>query len=520
MKHYIKLCIFTFIAIIIHGYQFAVSDQEIFIPYILKSINPSLFPGDALFSQSSAYLSLFYPAVGFLIKFIDIQILFFAGYLIFQFVFFAGIHRLAKILLKSAQLAYFSLIPFLLPKFIAGTANYTYDIFFGYRSVGLVFLIFYLIYLFKKKYFKAAAIAAIGFWFHPLSIVPYIFLMPVLILADHRPFERMKVLYRSFAVFVLLISPFIVFTKIDMVSDFSNFFSANWWSIIKSRDDYLFVSTWSITAWAALGIYLVLIALFYKKLVRKDQQTLKWIIVTSFFIFLFNVSVLDVLKIPAIAQFQLVRTIAPLAYIGLALSPLLFTYKNKILKFTGALTFLFLSLNLFYHFLFALMIFSISIFITKDNNVTKLPKSSFMFTCIFIVIIYLILNFKQYLNLQEKLQFPKKENDWISLQRWVNKNTDISDKFIVPPDSTGFRIFSQRPIVGDIKDGAVVIYNNEFAQKWNYFMKNTYNYNSLSDEDASRLKEKYSFDLLIVKNNILMNFKKIYENNTYTIYKI
>src|SRR3990167_3148588 len=183
MKHYLAILVLSIIAILIHGYQFAVSDQEIFIPYILKTADNSLFLQDLLFQQPSTNLSIFYSIIGFLTRFLDIQVFFFIGYLIFQFLFFCGIYRFAKIILKDENLAYLSLIPLFLPKFIGGTATFTYDPFFGYRSIGLIFLIYYVTFLIRGAFYKATTGAILGMLFHPLSIIPNILILPATILA-------------------------------------------------------------------------------------------------------------------------------------------------------------------------------------------------------------------------------------------------------------------------------------------------------------------------------------------------
>src|SRR3989338_267531 len=140
LTHYLIILLASIVAIASHGYQFAVSDQEIFIPYILRWKDPSLFQNDLLFSQPSASTSLFYPIFGIPARFIDLQTLFFLSYLFFQFFFFLAIYRLAFVILKDRKLAYLALLPFFLPKFIGGTATFTFDIFFGYRSIGIVFI--------------------------------------------------------------------------------------------------------------------------------------------------------------------------------------------------------------------------------------------------------------------------------------------------------------------------------------------------------------------------------------------
>lgn len=517
MKNYLSLLLISLISMFIHGYQFAVSDQEIFIPYILKSANPSLFPGDALFNQSSANLSIFYPLIGITTKFIDIQVVFFAGYLIFQFAFFAGIYRLSKVLLKNENLALFSLLPFLLPKFIGGTATQTFDLFFGYRSVGLIFFIFYLSYLFEKKYLKSLILASLGFLFHPLSFVPNIIIIPVLFVLDSKS-KTQNILK------IILLSVF-VGTLAYIILGYNYFYdvlSSNqtWYKIIKLRDDYVLASTWSLSGWAAFFLYPVLIFLLSPNISKETKKTIQVIAMVTLFIFLINAILLDVLKLPGFAQFQLVRSIAPLAYVGLALLPLLLTFKNKILRISGYLAFISLSLNLFYVFLMATVIFSTSLYLVK-NKKNNIPSSkTFLLISVLIVLIYVFSNLQSYTNINSKFQFPKKEDDWILLQKWMNENTTVTDKVLIPPEQTGFRIFSKRSILGDIKDGAVVIYNRKYAHYWQKLMVDLGNYNSYEDADFLRLKDQYNFTYLVSPIGGNLNFQVVYRNNTFNLYKL
>lgn len=517
MKHWLKLCIISLIAIVVHGYQYGTSDQEIFIPYILKSTNKALFSGDALFNQNSAHLSFFYPAVGLLVKFIDIQIVFFVGYLIFQVIFLACIYRLAKFLLKDKRLAYFSLLPFILPKFIGGSATQTFDTFFGYRTVGIIFVIFYLGYLIKKKYLNALIIATAGALFHPLSIIPSIFTLPVMLMSNSK--AKYKDSLKIIGVSTLLVA-LLYFVLNRSFFDQLLIKDETWRSIIKIRDGYIFVSTWRGQGWAAFFLYPTLIILFITKLHKDIRKSILTISSVSLILFLVNAYIVEILKFPGFTQFQLVRAVAPIAYIGLTLSPLLLKFKNKTVNITGTVAFLFLCLNLFYYFLVMIAIFLICRLLIKDERQSKFSRYSFIFTLFVIVLIYLCLNYKSYSSFQNKIQFPKIEDDWINLQKWVNKNTNVSEKFMVPPDKTGFRIFSQRSIVGDLKDGAVVVYSQEYANYWFNLTQSTRDYKKLNDQDFFTLKQKYNFNFIVTTNKQKLDSEIIYKNKLYTLYKM
>src|SRR3989344_4741007 len=231
LNNYIFLLLLSFTAILIHGYQFGVSDQEIFIPYILKTADPSLFQNDILFTQPSANASLFYS---------------FFGFLVFQFLFFDGIYRLSRVIFNR-NLAYFSLIPFLIPKFIGGTATFTYDPFFGYRSIGLIFLIYYITFLIRGAFYKATTGAILGMLFHPLSIIPNILILPATILAV----SKNKIKDLVIIILVLSISIGLMLWIFTVKANFllENFSDQEWFSIIRFRDDYLFPSLWSVKGW-------------------------------------------------------------------------------------------------------------------------------------------------------------------------------------------------------------------------------------------------------------------------------
>ena len=129
------------------------------------------------------------------------------------------------------------------------------------------------------------------------------------------------------------------------------------------------------------------------------------------------------------------------------------------------------------------------------------------------------LNLAGYKNLNN-IQFPKQKNDWIDLQIWANNNTNVNAIFLVPPDQTGFRIFSNRPIVGDIKDGAVVMYSSVYAKKWSDLMIDLSTYGNFNESDFENLNSKYHFDYLVTQRTKRLSFEKVYENTSFAIYKI
>ncbi len=517
MKHIAILFFLSAISLLIHGYHYAVSDQAIFIPYILKFQNTLLYPNDILFTQSSATSSIFYFLIAQATKVFEIQVVFFVGYLIFQFVFIWAIWSLANTLLGNKKLSYIAVLPFLLPKFIAGTSTYTFDTYFGYRAVGLLFFLIFLNLAIQSKFYKSATAAALGMLFHPLSIIPSVALLPAIILFDSQ--KKLRTLTLTgvivFISLVLLLS--ISKTNSEI---FSYFLDRNWLEIIKLRDEYLFPSRWITIEWAALVFYLVVIRLFISRLSTRIRKNVIIIVCCSLIVFTLNLVLVDLLKLPLVAQLQLVRAVSPLAYISLALSPFFLCGKNIVTKLIGIIIIIALSLNIYWLLGVSLASYIIVRVLSKEKFSKKVDPRLQLLTFVLVLGLYLSLNFTTYLNLNQKFQLPKAMNPWIDIQLWAKTNTRIHEKFVVLPRQIGFRIYSERSIVADLKDGAVVMYDPQYAKKWYRINSDFANFYRMDEATFRKLKLKYGFGYIVTTNTHKLGFDVAYRNNYFVVYKL
>ncbi|HVX86736.1 MAG TPA: DUF6798 domain-containing protein [Phycisphaerae bacterium] len=55
---------------------------------------------------------------------------------------------------------------------------------------------------------------------------------------------------------------------------------------------------------------------------------------------------------------------------------------------------------------------------------------------------------------------------WIAAQLWARRHTPVDALFLTPPEDSGFRIYSQRAIVGEMRDGTQLYFNAAFARPW------------------------------------------------------
>jgi hypothetical protein len=114
--------------------------------------------------------------------------------------------------------------------------------------------------------------------------------------------------------------------------------------------------------------------------------------------------------------------------------------------------------------------------------------------------------------------------DWREAQLWAKANTRPSDLFIVPVDSEGFRVFSERGQVVDWKDGSEALFNYRFAREWE---RRIADFAALEKcrgpEFEARLRQlaqTYDAAYAVVAKPRNLTQPSLYENSTYAIYAL
>ena len=120
-----------------------------------------------------------------------------------------------------------------------------------------------------------------------------------------------------------------------------------------------------------------------------------------------------------------------------------------------------------------------------------------------------------------KNNFIRQQNPhWIATQIWAKEHTSKNCTFLTNFYSQGFRVYSQRPIVGEYKDGTISFYSKDFARKWNE--RRLYLQMEDSGEFVNSLdniNRRYPFSLVVFNKGITVPLEKMYENEGFIIYK-
>lgn len=163
-------------ALFIHGYHPYAEDAEIYLPGVLKILNPSLFPANAEFFGEHAGHTLYPNVIAFSVRALHLPLPWVAllWQLVSIFLLLAASWRLAAAFFESeskederARWAATALMAALLTLPIAGTALYILDQFLNPRNLAAFAALFAVAEVLHKKYGRAVLWLAFAVMVHP-----------------------------------------------------------------------------------------------------------------------------------------------------------------------------------------------------------------------------------------------------------------------------------------------------------------------------------------------------------------
>jgi len=164
------------IALLIHGYHPYAEDAEIYLPGVLKILNPSLFPANAEFFGEHAGHSLYPNLIAFSVRATHVALpwMAFLWQLLSIFLLLAASWRLASAFFESrspederARWAGVASMAALLTLPIAGTFLYILDQFLNPRNLAAFAVLFAVAEVLHRKYVRSALWLAFAAAMHP-----------------------------------------------------------------------------------------------------------------------------------------------------------------------------------------------------------------------------------------------------------------------------------------------------------------------------------------------------------------
>ena len=530
---WIIAAIFTFASLFIHGYRFAVSDQNIYIPLIKHFINPQLYANDYLFLQPQGEYTFFTDIMGFILgKFNDFEIVFFITYILFSFLLFWSIAKITYSLFNEYEIVFLALLLSAAPLSVAGTATLTYDVYTHPRLMAMAIGLFSLYLFIECRYVLSAGAMAIGFLIHPITIIG-----PIISLFLYLIFKKdIKSCLTSLFVFLPISSP-LIYKFLSNPNDLPVFANTTHLYIVRdlAKKSYLFPFDWSYFCWISLVIFLMLF--FYGVFIKKNKSTFTdedkksiLVVATASLLLFLGVLFVEFIPITLAIQLQLGRNLSflywfSIIYFAFGLWAIFKenSYLNKLLGIFVISAFL---VGLTRVLIGAIVLFAVGMYFAHHIS----PFLKHKVIKISLIVIFLIGSFSMVMASVaiSPVDFPhtypsnynEETGSWIDLQLRAKQNTPINSQFLVPPDvSPTFRVFSERGIIFASKDSAPVVFNYEYAKEWCQRWNDLKNYDNLTEEELENAANKYNASYIVVKSVKTLNMPLIYQNKNFKVYK-
>lgn len=547
----------------IFGLQPFNGNNLVYIPFMENLKDDSLFLNDPLIKTAEFHPSLYFSLIVKLANVLNLsikQVLTFLPFIVFFFQALA-VFLISYKLFDNKKISYLSLILLMAPKYNLGfepTGINLHQITPTTLSLplGLLALYFYLINNNIISFLLLGIIANL----QPIISCQLFLLFSFSLLINtffkkqSRPFF-LKDIFKSYLICFLAALP-IIFLLLNSFSDFNQWSitSASWLKIVTIRTGHHFLANkWPLINWL---LFLFFLIFFYislkekkkKKLTNYDKKAVCFAL--SFIpLFIFTFIFSQIWPIRLVMLLSLFRSFAFFNFLALLyFSFYIFKLYSKKERFYKIISFflisvLFLPTSIFYQFsilkpalIGVVFMFFISSMVVLIGYKWKQALVDRLIGFIFLIFLLMAAGqrlYRNYLN-WGMITFDNSDDqkEWQDIQLWANKNSFKDDVFLTPPNLSGFRLYSQRAVVGEYKDGANFIYHPYLLSDWWQAMGDLgvdekmgqgaflFGYKETDSEEVIiNLAEKYKADYLVSGFSSL-NLNKVYNNSQYNLYKL
>jgi hypothetical protein len=112
---------------------------------------------------------------------------------------------------------------------------------------------------------------------------------------------------------------------------------------------------------------------------------------------------------------------------------------------------------------------------------------------------------------------------WRDVQNWVRLHTPKDAILVTPPQEAGFRVFSERTVVGEWKDGTQQYFDERFASEWAARMQalGPEGYVKLSDEQLTQIARRFGASYVVTPlRRRRPGLEERYRNGHYAVYGV
>lgn len=462
IKSFIGLLVLTAVALLIHGYHPYAEDAEIYLPGVLKILNPSLFPANAEFFGEHARHTLYPNLIAFSVRATHLPLPWaaFLWHLISIFFLLAASWRLASALFEgksaaeeSARWAAVALMAALLTLPIAGTALYILDQFLNPRNLAAFAALFAVAEVLHRKHVSAVLWLVFAAAIHPLMASFAIgFCVWLNVVRRYRP----RVLgFAALLPFGLTLDP-----------------PPRAYHEVALRQPYFYILRWKWYEWLGVIGPLVLFWSLARLGRRRGLENLELVSRAMVPFLLLGLAAALVLGIPA--RFEALARLEPLRCLVLS-------YMLLVVIGGGWLGERVLQQRV-WRWLVLFVPLSLGMYFAQRQ---LFPASAHV-----------------------EWPWVEPRNQWAQAFEWIRQNTPVDALFALDPrhmelpgeDENGFRARAERSMLADlVKDKGASSMFPPLSVKWLQQVEDQKNWKQFGKEDFERLRQKYGVSWVVVE---------------------
>ncbi len=533
----------TLFIVLAYGYYFGTFDQSSHIPFLKKTVDPSLFPQDHFFDLRTSHYSYFWLLFIPFYKAGMLEISMFIVHIFATYLTFWALWNLSKTLFNNPLTSLLVVVSSAFPH-IGFSGFPLFEFSMLNRTVALPFELIAINYYLKKNYVVSFLLLGILYNLHALSVHFIVAMIAVdTILSFKSQKGKFLGILKAIPIFIICALPVLVWKTGHTGASLMFNSNIEWYSILNNAlfyhlFNFMSISVPIVTLLAVGGVSAIVIFFTTNKEYKDDiHTTIKHFIYASLLILLLQFIATYFYPSTIIIQSQVVRVgifISLFAYLYLAHYVSLWIHRSRAV-------FIFLMSSLIFSFspLFSL----ISLFLIKRITSTKkMIIGSLVYIGIFLYILVSLL----LLNLaRPRISIWPEKTPFYDVQLWAKNNTPKDTIFITPPSKwwlydVEWRVISERSTVStlselleaafdpsyihywkprfeDIAPGALAQFKGDYLSNFKIANKAYYKNNT---ERFLYLARKYNASYLVVERKYQYYLPVVYTNKEYTVYSL
>lgn len=475
-KAALYLLLLTAAALLVHGYHPFAEDAEIYLPGVLKILNPSLFPANAEFFGEHAGHTLYPNLIAFSVRTTHLPLPWaaFLWHLISIFLLLAASWRLASALFESetfederARWAAVALMAALLTLPIAGTALYILDQFLNPRNLAAFAALFAVAEVLHRKYGRALLWLVFAAVVHPfMASFAIAFCVWLIVLDRYRP--RLLGFAAALPFGITLDPPPAAYHEVAL------------------RQPSHFILRWQWYEWLGVIGPVLLFWWFAGWARRRGRKNLE--LVSRAMVPFVLVAWVAAIGLGIPARFEALTRLQPLRCLALCYMVLVVV--------GGGLVGQYILHRQVWRWLVLFVPLSLGMYFAQRQ---LFPASAHI-----------------------EWPWAQPRNRWVQAFEWIRGNTPVDALFALDPrhmelpgeDENGFRARAERSMLADlVKDKGACSMFPPLSVKWAEQIADQKNWKQFGKEDFARLRQKYGVSWVVVEQPGPAGLECPYENS-------